>query len=107
MSLRTTLSHVSIRAKIVAAFVTVFAMMALMSGIALFRIAALNGTVEEITTNYLLAIGYLDEMRVSSEGMRRLNAQQLANASDRSALQAIRADLKEELETYAANDGKY
>ncbi len=55
----------------------------------------------------MLAIGYLDEMRVSSEAIRGLNAQQVANASDRSAVQAARATLQEELDTYAANDSKY
>lgn len=107
MSLRTIVTDASIRSKILAAFVFVFAVMALMSGIALSRVAALNGTVVDITSNYLLAIGYLDEMRVSSEGIRRLNAQQLASASDRSALEGIRAQLQKELDTYTASDGKY
>ena len=107
MSLRTLISDISIRAKILAAFVGVFAMMALMSGIALSRVGALNATVENITTNYLLAIGYLDEMRVSSEALRRLNAQQLASAGDPSAVQAARAAMQKELDAFATSDGKY
>src|SRR5689334_9251889 len=107
MSLRTLITDTSIRAKILAAFTAILAVMALMSAIALSRVAALNATVEDITTNYMLAIGYLDEMRVSSEAIRGLNAQQVANASDRSTVQAARATLQGELDTYAANDSKY
>ncbi len=45
MSLRTLITDTSIRAKILAAFTAILAVMALMSGIALSRVAALNATV--------------------------------------------------------------
>ncbi len=46
-------------------------------------------------------------MRVSSEAMRRLNAQQRASIGDRSAVQAARAAMQKELDAFAISESKY
>ena len=57
------LTNASIRIKIGAAFAAVFILIATLGGVSLYKFKDFNNDVAEITENYLLAIGYLDNIR--------------------------------------------
>src|SRR6202000_1438510 len=59
------LRNTSIRGKIAIAFVALVVLIAALGGWSLYTFRAFNRNVEEITNNYRVAVGYVDEMRSS------------------------------------------
>jgi methyl-accepting chemotaxis protein len=63
MSVTKLFANLSIRNKIICSFLTLVLLIAALGFTSVQRFAALNNSVEEITTNYMLALGYLADMR--------------------------------------------
>lgn len=63
MSAISGLANLSIRNKIIGAFVSLLLVIAVLGSTAIEKFAVMNTSVDELTTNYLIAIGYLSDMR--------------------------------------------
>src|SRR3954469_19580472 len=63
MSATKMFANLSIRNKIICSFLTLVLLIAALGFTSIQRFAALNNSVEHITTEYMLALGYLADMR--------------------------------------------
>src|SRR5579871_5216595 len=63
MSVIAKFSNLSIRTKLIAGFATLLLLMAVQGVTAIQKFSAMNASVEELTSNYMLAIDYLSNMR--------------------------------------------
>jgi methyl-accepting chemotaxis protein len=63
VSVTSSLANLSIRGKIIAGFLSLVVVIAALGLTSIQRFAVMNDSVEQVTTNYMLAIGYLSEMR--------------------------------------------
>jgi len=107
LSVGTRIANLAIGKKILVSFTVVLALVAGLGGTALLRASEVNAMVENITTNYMLAIGYLGEMRVSVANYRGTVAREILQEDDLAARQASEVDLAEITKVYQDNDDKY
>src|SRR5580698_2510886 len=63
MSVIAKFSNLSIRTKLIAGFSSLLLLMAVQGVTSIQKFTAMNASVEELTTNYMLGIDYLSEMR--------------------------------------------
>ncbi len=63
MSVIAKFSNLSIRTKLIAGFASLLLLMAVQGVTSIQKFTAMNASVEELTTNYMLGIDYLSEMR--------------------------------------------
>ncbi|HVJ53712.1 MAG TPA: methyl-accepting chemotaxis protein [Aliidongia sp.] len=101
------LDNLSIRGKLTIAFVLLLTVIGAVGGTAIQRFAGLNASVEDITQNYMLAIGYLGEMRASASDYRGPLARGILVGTDAAAQAQVDALLKAALDTYNSNESKY
>ncbi len=107
MSLATRLASASIRAKIVASFLTILVLLTGLGFSALQRSGALKSAVDDLTGNYALAVPYLDEMRVAAASHRGVIARELLQFDDKAARQAATRTLAKLVATYEENAKGY
>jgi methyl-accepting chemotaxis protein len=104
MSLMDLFNKMSIRSKLIAAFLVILTLFGALGVTAMTRFATLNGTVTQITSNYLLAIDYLDQMRTSVLSYRFAVARYVVAREPNPKLDAL---LDKHLANYRDYDAKY
>ncbi len=107
MSIGARLANMPIRIKILMSFAVILAFLAGLGGMSLQRASVTNATVEDITTNYMLAIDYLGNMRTSFANYRIALMRAILEGDDKTARQTAEAALGAPLKTYQENDAKY
>jgi methyl-accepting chemotaxis protein len=101
------IANLSIRTKILSAFAGVLLLLAGTCATALERLSNINATVEDVTSNYMLALEYLSQMEISVETFRRLVVLEVLQADDKSARQSVQGKLAEQVKIYQQNEEKY
>jgi methyl-accepting chemotaxis protein len=107
MSISARIGNLAIRTRIFASFVVILALLGGLGGTALQLSSAMNTTVETITTNYMLSVIDLGEMRTDFASYRGNIARQLLWADDKAARQGAEAKLAPLKKTYQEYETKY
>ena len=107
MSIGAGFANLTIRTKILSSFGVVLALVAGLGGTSLQRASVTNDGVENITTNYLLGVVYLGEMRASMANYRGTLAREILESDDKAARQRGEADLADLVKVYQDTDAKY
>jgi methyl-accepting chemotaxis protein len=107
LSVSARLANLAIRTKILFSFTTILALLVALGLNALYRSSAMNSTVEDLTRNYVLAVVYLDEMRVSEASYRGSLARELLQAGDKTARQNSLATLARLQKAFEENSALY
>ena len=97
----------AIRDKIAVAMTSLLLVVVLVGGIALQKFSALNTTVEEITKNYLPAIGYLAEMNASDLAIRTSVIQLVTLGKDPAQREQPLRSIEERRARYAKAESVY
>jgi methyl-accepting chemotaxis protein len=107
LSVGARLANLTIRTKILTSFAVILALLAGLGGTALQRASATNDSVQDITTNYMLAVAYLGEMRTSIASYRGTIAREALQRGDKAAREQADASLATLAKVYLDNDAKY
>ncbi len=107
MSVSARVANLPIRSKILMSFTVVLALFAGLGGMSLQRASVTNATVEDITTNYMLALDYLGNMRTGFANYRIGLLRAMLQHDDKAARQAAEAGLVAPLKDYQENEAKY
>ena len=98
--------NISIERKILTACLALLLLIALVGGTAVRTFTATTATVADITTNYLLAIGYLSDMRAAALNEQRMLAAEIG-ATDPAAQAQYRAAAEAEARIYQQRESAY
>jgi methyl-accepting chemotaxis protein len=101
------LNNLSVRTKITLVFGLLVALVGALGGMSLQRAATTNATVEDLSTNYVASLVYLERMRSSLANMRATSMKELLIGDDKSVLSATEARIEEMKRAYLAADEKY
>jgi methyl-accepting chemotaxis protein len=98
--------NLAIRSKILIAFAAVLLLLVALGGTALHRSSVTNATVEDLTSNYALAIVNLDEMRVNAL-LHRTRVMRSLLTDDQAVRQSAAGGFATAINGYQENDAKY
>jgi methyl-accepting chemotaxis protein len=107
MSIAKSFDNLSTRHKIVSGFSALVILIGLLGGVSIQKFMVLNGSVEAITSNYMLAIGYLADMRSSVLRYRLLLVRATLDrvAGDEAA--KIETAMAQYIDALTASEAKY
>src|SRR3954454_11223040 len=107
MSIAKSFANLSTRHKIVSGFSALVILIGLLGGVSIQKFMVLNGSVEAITSNYMLAIGYLADMRSSVLRYRLLLVRATLDrvAGDEAA--KIETAMAQYIDALTASEAKY
>ncbi|MFL5289087.1 MAG: methyl-accepting chemotaxis protein [Rhodopila sp.] len=107
MFVTSSLANLSIRNKIIAGFLSLVIVIAALGLTSVQKFAVMNASVEEITTNYLLAIGYLSEMRGAILHYRLVLSKGVLHRASGQDVTTLGRSLAEWKTALAAQEAKY
>jgi methyl-accepting chemotaxis protein len=107
VSVTSWIANLSIRNKIIAGFLPLIIVIAALELMSIQRFAVMNASVEQITTNYMLALGYLADMRGSILHYRLALTKGVLHRVSGDDMTALRKTLADWKATLAAQETKY
>jgi methyl-accepting chemotaxis protein len=107
MSAINRLANLSIRNKIIGAFVSLLLVTAILGFTATEKFAVMNASVDELTSNYMKSIGYLAEMRGAFLEYRLALTKGLLDKADADSALALDKSLADWAAALAAPEAKY
>jgi hypothetical protein len=99
--------NMAVRRKIVLVFATMLVLTGRLGAMSLIRAAQTNGTVQELTGRYIVAMIQLNKLRSDLNQIRGMVTRTVTTAADKAAFSTNRAAIATALRSYQDDEGKY